>query len=189
MVEMDNLVEAMNKDEIWKEKIRFANTKTGIVPKSALVQSLSTIFNDSKSGLYFLDKQEKKELVFTVWEAVAATYPEIINDDELPKDWALQKAIGVNIIHRLIPTIYALIQDKNRSLGPKSQKDALDSKVWVYYFKKIKDKYTDQNDYGKKVDGVNFWKTGKEGAAGQYSSGKGRNTLLEAFTRELLKDS
>ena len=62
LVEMDNLVEAMNKGEIWQEKIRFANTKTGIVPKSALVQSLSTIFNDSKSGLYFLDKQEKKEL-------------------------------------------------------------------------------------------------------------------------------
>ena len=184
LVEIDDLVESININKVWKDKIRFANTKSGTVPKSAMVQSLKLIFGDKNSSLQFFNKKEREELIIAVWEGLSESYSEIINDDEDPKDWALQKAIGVNIIHRLIPFIYAHIQTRNDRVGTMSQKqDPLKSKVWKKYFDILKHNHEDINDYGDQVNGVNFWKSGKEGAARQYSSGKGRNTLLETLQR------
>ena len=188
LVEVDEIVETLADHKVWKDKIRFANTKTGIVPKSALVQSLNLIFKDP--NLQFLTQDEKEKLIIAVWEGVGESYSEIINEDTNPKDWALQKAIGVNIVHRLIPTLYADTQRKNLKIGSqKNQQDLLDSKVWKDYFTNLKKNHSDINDSLKKVNGIEFWKSGKAGAAGKYSSGQGRNTLLETIKIILLEGS
>lgn len=188
IAEMDDVVEHLHGHSIWNGKIKFANSKEGIVPKSALVQSLALIFKDA--NLSFLSQAERKKLITAIWEGLGEVFPEILGEDSVAKDWSLQKAIGVNIFHRLIPIIYADIIRKNMTIPTKSaQKDVLSSKVWTEYFKKIRAKNDDTNILGQPVDGVQFWTTGKEGAAGSYSSGQGRSMLLEKLSNIALGES
>ena len=48
------------------------------------------------------------------------------------------------------------------------------------YFQKMR-KHEDKNMNGEDVDGLNFWLSGKDGGAGAYSSGAGRNTISKIF--------
>ena len=49
-------------------------------------------------------------------------------------------------------------------------------------------KYEDNDQTGEAntVVGEEFWRVGKTGGAGQYSSGQGRSVLLKIFQREIL---
>ena len=69
----------------------------------------------------------------------------------------------------------------------KSIQDPFDSNVWKKYLKPLA-KYEDNDQTGEAntVVGEEFWRVGKTGGAGQYSSGQGRSVLLKIFQNEIL---
>ena len=79
--------------------------------------------------------------------------------------------------------------DKSKSIPylKKSIKDPFDSNVWKEYLEPLtKYEDTDQSGEDNTVIGEEFWRVGKTGGAGQYSSGAGRSVLLKIFHREIL---
>ena len=105
-----------------------------------------------------------------------------------PEKYTLQKGIGVNTIHGLIPDIFADILTSNgMTFDKKSIQDPFDSNVWKKYLGPLA-KYSDTDQSGEEneVIGEEFWRVGKAGGAGQYSSGQGRSVLLKIFQREIL---
>ena len=62
--------------------------------------------------------EDRIKLVVSVWEALAEVFPEIFEDPRA-KDWSLQKAIGVNTIHKLTPYIYGNMEKKGHTRNEK----------------------------------------------------------------------
>ena len=104
-----------------------------------------------------------------------------------PEKYTLQKGIGVNTIHGLIPDIYSdILASNGMTFDKKSIKDPFDSNVWKKYLKPLANyEDTDQSGEDNVVVGEEFWRVGKTGGAGQYSSGAGRSVLLKIFHNEV----
>ena len=173
----------LDKTEEWKGKIKFPNSSSGLIPNSGIVSSLKTVFNDS--NLKKLPFKEKLDLISAVWVGVKEVLPGCFKN---PEKYTLQKGIGVNTIHGLIPDIFADILTSNgMTFDKKSIQDPFDSNVWKKYFKPLA-KYEDNDQTGEAntVVGEEFWRVGKTGGAGQYSSGQGRSVLLKIFQNEIL---
>ena len=119
-------------------------------------------------------------------------FPDIFENKQ---DYSLQRAIGVNTIHSLIPTILTDISDRNQEIYNKDEQlDFNDKSVWYDYFKPLrtlKDSNRDLTEnskgvqdpnnpeVGKPVEGAEIWLRGKAGAVGKYSSAAGREYLNE----------
>ena len=93
----------------------------------------------------------------------------------------MQKAIGINIIHKLVPEIYADIHNENENRG--KNLDKLVKESYLPYFKKM---LSIESADSNLLNGLNFWKAGKEGGAGQYSSGQGKNMLFEIYKNAII---
>ena len=181
--ELVDLTWELDKTEEWKGKIKFPNSSSGLIPNSGIVSSLKTVFNDS--NLKKLSFKEKLDLISAVWIGVKEVLPGCFKN---PEKYTLQKGIGVNTIHGLIPDIFADILTSNgMTFDKKSIQDPFDSNVWKKYLKPLA-KYEDNDQTGEAntVVGEEFWRVGKTGGAGQYSSGQGRSVLLKIFQNEIL---
>jgi len=174
---VDNIAEKLHDDEIFNGKIRFANEKTGIAPKSSLIISIQEIYKDENFTEY--SEQGMTDLLLAVWRAVQMVYPEIIGKDSVPKDWSLQKALGITIVHRLVPIIKSQMMREDAPKELKDRREETDPLVWKPYFERMREELKDINDEGVGVNGLEFWRAGSKGAAGKYSSAKGRASLLE----------
>jgi len=172
----------LDKTEEWKGKIKFPNSTSGLIPNSGIVSSLKTVFTDS--NLKKLSLEEKLKLISAVWKGVKEVLPGCFKN---PEKYTLQKGIGVNTIHGLIPDIFADILTSNgMTFDQKSIQDPFDSNVWKKYLGPLA-KYSDIDQSGEEneVIGEDFWRVGKNGGAGRYSSGQGRSVLLKTFQREV----
>ena len=178
LVMADEVVKELEQHHLWEGKIKKANSTTGIVPRSALLQSVVSIFKVPQMG--YLTIKQRKQLLVSIWEALNDVFPEIFSDDK-PRDWALQKAIGINIIHKLVPEIYADIHNENENRG--KNLDKLVKESYLPYFKKM---LSIESADSNLLNGLNFWKAGKEGGAGQYSSGQGKNMLFEIYKNAII---
>ena len=181
--ELVDLTWELDKTEEWKGKIKFPNSSSGLIPNSGIVSSLKSVFNDS--NLKKLSFKEKLDLISAVWIGVKEVLPGCFKN---PEKYTLQKGIGVNTIHGLIPDIFADILTSNgMTFDKKSIQDPFDSNVWKKYLKPLA-KYEDNDQTGEAntVVGEEFWRVGKTGGAGQYSSGQGRSVLLKIFQNEIL---
>lgn len=181
LINADLVVKELETHPIWNGKIRKPNSKTGIVPRSALLQSIIALFKSE--SLFDMELEDRKKLVISVWEAVAEVFPEIFEDPRA-KDWSLQKAIGVNTIHKLVPYICGNIFKRRGTPGAKnSDLDPLSKETYVEYFSKMK---SVKDSDPKLMDGLSFWRAGKEGGAGAYSSGQGKKMLLDIYIHAIL---
>ncbi len=180
--EIDDLVKELGNIPQWEGKIQWPNQGTNVIPSSALTRSCLEIFSDP-SPLDEMEYNEKLELLTTVWMAIEEVFPEVFSDPN-KKKYSLQKAIGVTVVHRLIPKIYMKLL-KQSETKQEFSKQIKQVDTWVKFFKKMKN-HSDTNDDGEDVDGLGFWLSGKDGAAGKYSSGAGRNTLTKVFVNLVL---
>ena len=181
---VDNIAERLHDDEIFNGKIRFANEKIGIAPKSSLIISIQEIYKDENFAEYSEDGMV--ELLLAVWRAVQMVYPEIVGKDSIAKEWSMQKALGITIIHRLVPIIKSQMLREDAPKELKDRRVETDPMVWKPYFERMRDGLKDTNDEGQTLNGVEFWRAGSKGAAGKYSSAKGRASLLEML-RPIIK--
>lgn len=182
LAEIDDLIYELAEIKQWKDKIQWPNEPANVCPSSSLVRSAYEIFGkDVFTGLKYKDKLS---LLTIVWEAIEIVFPEIFSADK--KKYSLQKAIGVTVVHRLVVKIYTDILIKNNNtFDPKDRIEINDIDVWVSYLMKMRD-FEGLSIEGEPVDGIKFWLSGKEGGAGQYSSGAGRNTVSNLFINLVL---
>ena len=93
----------------------------------------------------------------------------------------MPKKVAQKKLEALTLKIHGMTFDK------KSIKDPFDSNVWKEYLEPLaKYEDTDQSGEDNVVVGEEFWREGKTGGAGQYSSGQGRSVLLKIFHNEIL---
>ena len=98
------------------------------------------------------------------------------------KKFSIQKRIGAAVLHGMLLTIKEYMNEDG--LANVDHKGYLDPKTWESYQKRFLS-IEDYNGSNETVTGANFWKTGKDGAIGKYSSGAGTKDLIWKFENRL----
>ncbi len=158
----------------WKGRIRFAEQAKGatILNLSSVVNSLKPIITNDN----FLIRGEtyQNSIISSYWDAIGDIYPEALGD---PQKYVVQKALGVTVFHRLLPTVLAHMV--NKGMDPTKSSD---------YKAILNDPLNCLNDLnaeGDEVAGEEFWVSGSKGAAGGFSSEAGRRILLVRLQKAL----
>ena len=155
---------------VWKERIRFPNMPKGetTVPSSSVVKSLEPLFRHAQIFMAIKDSQKQVQIIDAYWEGVRESLRDAFVDIPL---YSIQKGIGVKALHGIFPIVIEHVRSKGGSIYSK-----------VDYHEILNDPLSSiegNNSQGERVAGIDFWKTGKEGAIGMYSSGAGTNALIE----------
>ena len=183
-VEADAVMKILNeKSGIWKNKIKFPGSKVGVIPNSGFVNTLKPLLNDKWFGNMLSGPEEQAEVLMAFWDGIDLHFE---NSEENPfentKTFSIQKRIGTAVLHGMLLPVKEYMNEDG--LANVNHKGYLDPKTWENYqarFLSLQD-YNGNNDL---ISGVDFWKTGKEGAIGKYSSGAGTKDLITKFEDRL----
>ena len=183
-VEADAVMKILNeKSGIWKNKIKFPGSKVGVIPNSGFVNTLKPLLNDKWFGNMLSGPEEQAEVLMVFWDGIDLHFQ---NSEENPfentKTFSIQKRIGTAVLHGMLLPVKEYMNEDG--LANVNHKGYLDPKTWENYqarFLSLQD-YNGNNDL---ITGVDFWKTGKEGAIGKYSSGAGTKDLITKFEDRL----
>ncbi|MDA8002724.1 MAG: DGQHR domain-containing protein [Alphaproteobacteria bacterium] len=162
---------------IWRGKIGFAgmSTKGTVIPITSMVKSLEPLFRPR--GAYFRairNPETQMQIIDAYWQGVKKNLQPAFEE---PKAYSLQKGVGVRVLHGIFADVLNLVQNDRKSLHSVSAYQ----KILEAPLKKIEG----YNGNGQHVSGLDFWKSGKDGAIGQYSSGAGINTVTELLLQLL----
>ena len=180
----DSVMKTLNNSKgVWKGKIKFPGSKAGTIPNSGFVNTLKPLLMDKWFG-QMLDEKQQAETLMAYWEGMNLYFKQLGEDNpfESPKEFSIQKRIGVAVLHSLILPIKEYMNED----GTASKQGYLDPKVWLAYQKNFLS-YSDTNTENIPVRGADFWRTGRDGAVGKYSSGAGTKALKDRFEFELHK--
>ena len=183
-VDGDAIMKILNdKSGIWKNKIKFPGSKVGVIPNSGFVNTLKPLLNDKWFGDMLSGPEEQAEVLMAFWDGINLHFK---NSEENPfedtKAFSIQKRIGTAVLHGMLLPIKEYMNEDG--LANVNHKGYLDPKTWENYqarFLSLQD-YNGNNDL---ISGVDFWRTGKEGAIGKYSSGAGTKDLITKFEDRL----
>jgi len=158
----------------WYEIIKYPNSKIGIIPNSSIISSLKVLYGqDWFNDLEALEDQFK--ILDAFWKGVAIILPDCFKD---PSKYALQRAVGVSVMHAILSSLYIKMIMNNY--------DVHSPEDWSEYLaplRNLKDKNRLEVPYT--VEGADFWLRGSEGAAGKYSSGSGKQNLVNMLKGHL----
>ena len=151
---------------IWTNRIRFSNQPKGMttVTSSGFVNSLKPVLASAYFGR--LTQTAQCKVLAAYWEAQRIVLPKVFDE---PQDYVLQKSLGVQVMHGIFNDVIELVRDKQDSVTTPS------SYVTVME-RALTDLIGDTRD-GHQVSGDEFWLSGRQGAAGAFSSSAGRRVL------------
>lgn len=180
----NEIMEIVNKKNgVWKNKIKYPTSKVGVIPNSGFVGTLKPLLNDKWFGEMLSGPQEQAEVIIAFWDGIKLHFDK---GSENPFDdhtkFSIQKRIGAAVLHGMLLTIKEYMNEDG--LANVNNKGYLDPKTWEVYqaqFLSLED-YNGNNDI---VSGSDFWKSGREGAVGKYSSGAGTKDLIWKFEKRL----
>lgn len=158
----------------WRSRIRFAAMEKGatILPAASLVTSLKPLLSSSYFGMLAPDQQV--QILDAFWRGLRKIMPEPFDQ---PSDYALQKGVGVIVLHTALVSILELVKSDGMSvLEADSYESVLDTPMR---------NLQGDDSYGTPVKGVDFWKVAPLGAAGSYSSSAGRRVLIAKIQSSL----
>lgn len=159
-----------NDSKVWEGKLIKPNSKIGILPSSGFTTSIKQHLA-TQAWFEMLEVTTIYTFLNAFWEAVKTTLPECFEE---PEKFALQKAVGVNVMHSILPIIYQKIRDN----GEKPD----DPATWEKYLGYLKKHKSDNRETPPTpANGYKFWLTGKSGGAGRYSSAAGKAELIGIF--------
>ena len=180
----NEIMEIVNtKSGVWKNKIKFPTSKVGIIPNSGFVNTLKPLLNDKWFGNMLSGPEEQAEVLMAFWEGLNLHFnkgEENPFDDS--KTFSIQKRIGAAVLHGMLLPIKEYMNEDG--LANVNHKGYLDPKTWENYQARFLS-HEDYNGNNTQVTGSAFWKTGKEGAIGKYSSGAGTKDLIWKFENRL----
>jgi DGQHR domain-containing protein len=175
------LVERLAVDsQIWRNRVRLASMEKGetTIPSASMVTSLKPVL----SSPYFarLKQDQQMKVIEGYWRGIREVLRPAFDD---PEEYALQKGVGVIIMHMILPSVIECVRNKGLLVTePES------------YVKVLEPALTNlqgENSAGEVVTGLDFWRSGPSGAAGNYSSGTGRkflSTKLQIALPEIVLD-
>jgi len=159
---------------VWAGRIQAPNQKGKrsdhlTIPQAGFVRSLRPLLD-----MPLMAKAEPTkiaQLLNAYWEGIANVLPEPFDDTNNPKDYAIQKGQGTIALHRVLPQVIEVVRARGESLAdPKAYAEAM----------KDLPKLTGETmteDGPVPVTGAEFWLSGAEGAASQFSGDAGRKRL------------
>jgi DGQHR domain-containing protein len=176
-VRAQTLIEELaNRSPLWRGRIRFpgqpkADTTIG---NAALATTLKQLLATPYFGQVTTDNQVK--ILDAYWQGIRKVLPEAFDE---PMDFVLQKSTGTLVMHTLLINVVEYIRSAGLSVTePTSYADALQEPLLEL-----------QGDTreGNVVTGVDFWRSGADGAAGSFSSNAGRRVLTAKIRAKLPK--
>lgn len=151
----------------WRGRVRFAAMEKGqtILPAASMVTSLKPLLSSPYFGMLDVDTQTK--ILDAFWKGLREIMKEPFDE---PAGYALQKGVGVIVLHAALVSIIELVKSKGLSvLEADSYEEVLADPL-----KRLQG----DDSYGTPVSGTDFWKVAPYGAAGSYSSSAGRRVLI-----------
>ena len=160
----------------WKGRIRLPNSPLGdtTVPSASFVRSLKPLLTQTAIFRSLKDVDRQVQVIEAYWQAIRRVLPDAF---ENPTKYNIQKGVGVDVMHFVFPVVLDLVRFEG---SPVFQPES--------YVQIIHDPLRNLeglNGEGKTVQGVDFWKTGRAGAAGAFTSASGKRRLSEYLQSEL----
>ena len=176
-VTAQKLVEALGNDSsVWRGRIRLAAMEKGdtTMPSASMVTSLKPLLTSSFFSRLSFEQQQ--QVLDAFWRGLRELMRPAFDE---PKDYVIQKGIGVMVMHVILVDVLEIIRSGGKSvIEPESHSEVMQEAV-----EKLSGEA--QDGIGSPVSGVDFWRIAPEGAAGSYSSSSGRRLLI-AKIRQLL---
>jgi DGQHR domain-containing protein len=168
IVRAQSLVQKLSEDSpVWRSRIRFAAMEKGqtIMPSASMVSSLKPLLSSPYFKVVAPDQQVK--IVDAFWRGLRDIMQDAFDN---PSDYALQKGVGVIVMHTVLVPLLEIIRAKGLSVvEPESYRAILAEPLSLL-----------QGDdaSGHPIKGLDFWRVSPHGAAGSYSSSAGRRVLI-----------
>ena len=176
-IDAQNIVEILSSGSAtWKNLIRLPNTQKGdsVVPATSFVRSLKPLLTQTALFQNIRVAERQAQVIDTYWRAVRRVMPEPF---EMPSKYSLQKGVGVDVMHAVFPIILDLARSSGESLfKPEAYIPALETML---------ESMEGVNAQGEPVQGEAFWRTGKSGAVGAFSSAAGKRRLADFMQSKL----
>lgn len=174
------IVDDLFKDSpVWRGKIQLANQSKGetIIPSASFVLSLKTLLTNSPV-FKKVSPAKRIGIIDAYWGGIREALREPFDGEA--KHFALQKGIGVTVMHEILPTVLEIVRSSGSSV--------FDISAYRSVMEPVLNDLSGDNIDGENVSGAQFWLTApKGGAAGSFSSSAGKRVLF-AKLRNLLPE-
>ncbi len=160
----------------WKGRIRLANSPKAqtTVPSASFVKSLKPLLAQPTLFRRIASIEQQGQVIDAYWRAIRRVLPEAFED---PAKFNIQKGIGVDVMHSVLPNLLDQVRAAGNSVfEPPSYEDLVGQALLSVEA---------PNGDGDMVTGTDFWRTGRDGAAGIYSSAAGKRRLAELIEARL----
>ena len=164
----------------WKARIRLANSPKAqtTVPSASFVKSLKPLLAQPTLFRRIPSIEQQGQVIDAYWRAIRRVLPEAFED---PPKFNIQKGIGVDVMHSVLPNVLDQVRATGCSMfKPESYEDLLEQTLLSIEA---------PNGDSELVTGADFWRTGRDGAAGIYSSAAGKRRLAELIEARLPEPS
>lgn len=161
---------------VWKGKIRFHNMPKGktTLPSSSMVKSLEPLFRHTPAFMAIKDPEINMQIIDAYWMGIRESMPAAFDDISL---YSIQKGGGVRVLHGIFPFVMEIVRAQGRSIFSKEAYREI-----VYDPLHKVEGYNGHNDH---VDGIDFWRTGKDGVIGKCSNEPALTALIEMLKSHL----
>ncbi len=161
---------------VWRGRIRFSNQPKGMttVPSAGFVNSLKPVLASAYFGR--LTRGAQSKVLSAYWDAQRIVLPNAFSE---PQDYVLQKSLGVQVMHSIFNDVVELVRANDDSVTEPSS--------FVKVMTQSLVNLSGDTGSGTQVSGDDFWLSGKQGAAGAYSSSAGRRVLTARLRSGLPK--
>lgn len=176
-VNAQELTALVAKRGVWIGRIRFPNEKKGttIITSNSFVSSLKRVLDQENFSAHSLE--ERSRIVDAYWRGIEKVLPECFRT---PKRYNIQKTVGAFVLHDLLSFV---MLHANRYGKPLDNPDS-----YAGILRKTLRRIRGENLSGDEAIGPDYWKAGAEGVAGVYSSGSGRQRLVQLIKKALQED-
>jgi DGQHR domain-containing protein len=152
--------------QIWKNRVRLPSMEKGdtTIPSASMVTSLKPVLSSPYFGRLKPDQHLK--IIEAYWRGIREVLRPAFDD---PEEYVLQKGVGVIIMHMILPSVVECIRNKGLLIT--------EHESYARVLEQALTNIQGENTAGETVSGIEFWKSGPSGAAGNYSSSAGRRFL------------
>lgn len=159
---------------IWRQRIRLPamEKEQTTIPSASMVASLKPLLTSPYFGSLKLDQQ--LQVLDAFWQGMREALRPVF---DAPGEYALQKGVGVIVMHTILPHVLELVRSNGWSV--------LEADSYSRILSEPLAKLQGDDGEGNPISGVQFWAAAPVGAAGSYSSSAGRR-VLAAKIRQLL---
>ena len=160
----------------WKGQIRLPNSPKAetTVPSGSFVRSLKVLLTQITIFRRIKDTERQSQVIDAYWQAIRRVIPAAFEE---PAKYNIQKGVGVDVMHSIFPNMLDQARFHGGSLFAPESYEQLVGTALV--------SLEGLNGEGEIVSGAEFWKTGRAGAAGAYTSAAGKRRLADLLESKL----